>query len=206
MSMYYMCPGGGKRFVPAGSRPRNLCPCTPSVPDAEACLLAGAPLGRGVVLRCSVLQSVLWGVPPSNPRFLSNVLVSCALRAHVLACLCATWRVLRWGYRSFLRGAVPAACRPTVGSVRAIRAPACGLSPAAAFQAIGRPFPPVPDENKCLLLSGALPPLTPARVAPAGGRCFSWYLSGFWPCAVNFAPVKFSRSSDKGATAKPLDR
>lgn len=52
------------------------------------------------------------GSPPSNPRFLSNGRFSCALRAHVLACLCVKWRVLRWGCRSFLRGAVPAACRP----------------------------------------------------------------------------------------------
>ena len=37
MSMYYMCPGGGKRFVPAGSRPRNLCACTPFVPFSIPC-------------------------------------------------------------------------------------------------------------------------------------------------------------------------
>ena len=81
--------------------------------SSRAYVLSGgcSALAR-VVLRCSVLQSVLWGVPPSNPRFLSDGRFLCALRAHVLACLCAKWRVLRWGYRSFLRGVVPAACRP----------------------------------------------------------------------------------------------
>ena len=162
-------------------------------------------LGTYVRARPLCPSPSLVGASP-KPRKRSNGRFLCALRSHVLACLCVKWRVLRWGYRSFLRGVVPAACRPTVGSVRAKRAPACGLSPAAAFPAVGRSNSSRAWLNKCLLLSGTPSPLTPARVAPAGGRCFSWYLCGLWPCAGNFAPVKVAPSSVKGTAVKPLDR
>ena len=100
--------------------------------------------GRGSFCVAPSFSRFFGGSPPSNPRFLSDGRFLWALRAHVLACLCVKWRVLRWGYRSFLRGVIPAACRPSAGSVRAWGAPACVLSPAAAFPAVGRPFSAVP--------------------------------------------------------------
>ena len=172
---------------------------------ANVLFLRAPVLGTYVRARPPYPSTSLVGASP-KPRNRSNGRFSCALRAHVLACLCVKWRVLRWGYRSFLRGVIPAACRP-FGRQRSrltrarLRAVARGR-----FSGCRSFFHPCPGKNKCLMLSGALPPLTPARVAPAGGRCFSWYLCGLWPCVGNFPPMKFSRFSDKGATAKPLVR
>ena len=169
------------------------------------CLVAGAPLGRLVVLRCSVLHSVLWGVPPSNPVSCLTVVfcARCGLtssRAYVFSGGCSAVVLGRFCVGLSSR---PAALRSAAFALKRARSrPRPTAAAAAAFPAVGRSFQPC-LLNKCLMLSGALPPLTPARVAPAGGRCFSWYLCGLWPCSGNFAPVLVTHSPGLGATAKP---
>lgn len=181
-----MCRRGGKRFVAAGSRPRNLYACTPIFPSHS-------------------LVRPLLGQAPNPVSCLTVVFrARCGLtssRAYVLSGGCSAGVIGRFCVGLSPR---PAALRSAAFALDA--RPLAGCRPRPLFRLSVVLSHPCPDKNKCLLLSGALPPLTPARVAPAGGRCFSWYLCGLWPCAGNFAPVKFSRSSDKGTTAKPLVR
>ena len=211
------------------------------VAAAASVLFLRAPvLGTYVRARPLCPSPSLVGASP-KPRKRSNGRFSCALRAHVLACLYAKWRVLRSGGGSFCVAPsfsrffggfppqTPGSCLTVVFCARCgltssrayVLSGGCsagvigrfcvGLSPrpaalrSAAFALNARPlagcrprplfrlsvvlFHPCPDKNKCLLLSGTPSPLTPARVAPAGGRCFSWYLFGLWPCAGNLAPV-----------------
>ena len=178
-----MCRGGGKRFVAAGSRPRNhIC---------EHAL-------------CALLRPLLGHAP--NPKSGLTVVfrARCGLtssRAYVLSGGCSAGVVGRLCVGLSPR---PAALRSAAFALDA--RPLAGYRPRPLFRLSVVLFHTCPDKNKCLLLSGTPSPLTPARVAPAGGRCFSWYLCGLWPCTGNFAPVIVAHSSVKGTTVKPIDR
>ena len=153
---------------------------------------------------CALLRPLLGQAPNPESGLTVVFRARCGLtssRAYVLSGGCSAGVISRFCVGLSPR---PAALRSAAFALNA--RPLAGCRPRPLFRLSVVLFPPVPDDNKCLLLSGTPSPLTPARVTPAGGRCFSWYLCGLWPCVGNFPPMKFSRFSDKGATAKPLVR
>ena len=150
---------------------------------------------RSAVLRCSVGSL---GGSPLKPPFVvlrSFFVRAAGSRPRVLMCLVAgaplwCWVVSAWGLSSR-----PAALRSAAFALKRARSrPRPTAAAAAAFPAVGRSFQPC-LVNKCLLLSGALPPLTPARGARAGARCFSWYLTAFGRVPVSTAKAYRSCAS-----------